>query len=168
MVRNNRAGPRIALIVACAVLLAISISPLVDIARADLPPRPNPPAPTGSNGGKSPAGAPIALRATFSPGWPWDRVHWQELWTVVEWQSAEGAWYAVAGWQGTLDRIMVEENGDIVGEKEWWVYEPNLGQGPFRWLVYAERDGRPIAASDPFHLPGFVNQRSAVEVSLTR
>jgi hypothetical protein len=173
MVRNNRASLRIALIVACVVLLIVSTSSLVDVARADLPPRPDPPQPTPTptptrpEGDKLPEGAQIILRAAFSPGWPWNQVDWQDLWTVVEWQSAEGAWYAVAGWQGTLDRVGVEENGDIVGEKVWWVYQPNLGQGPFRWLVYEGRDGRLIAASDPFHLPEFVNQRDVVEVSLT-
>jgi hypothetical protein len=167
MLRNHQAGPRLAA-VACIALLAVSISPLVNVARADLPPRPNPPAPAGSGGGKSPAGAQIVLRAAFDPGWPWDRVHWQELWTVVEWQSAEGTWHIVEGWQGTLDRIGVEENGDVGGEKAWWVYEPNLGQGPFRWLVYEERDGRLIAASDSFYLPEHINQQSTIEISLAR
>jgi hypothetical protein len=151
MLRNYRAGPWLAA-VACAVLLIVGISPSVNIARADLPPRPNPPAPTGSDGGKPPAGARIALRATFGPGWPWDQVHWQELWTGVEWQSAEGAWYTVAGWQGTLDGVGGEENGDIVGEKAWWVYE--------------RRDGRLIAASEPFYLPELVNQQEVVAVVL--
>ncbi len=121
--RNNRAGPRIALIVACAVLLVASISSLVNVAKADLPPRPNPqptPTPTQSKGDKPPAGAQIILRAAFSPDWPWNQVDWQDLWTVVEWQNAEGAWYAVEGWQGTLDRVGVEVNGDVVGEKAWW------------------------------------------------
>jgi hypothetical protein len=121
--RNNRAGPRIALIVACAVLLVASISSLVNVAKADLPPRPNPqptPTPTQSKGNKPPAGAQIILRAAFSPDWPWNQVDWQDLWTVVEWQNAEGAWYAVEGWQGTLDRVGVEVNGDVVGEKAWW------------------------------------------------
>jgi len=39
MPRNHRSGPRL-VIVACAVLLAVSISPLVGVVRADLPPRP--------------------------------------------------------------------------------------------------------------------------------
>lgn len=173
MVRDNRASLRIA-VVACVVLLIVSISSLVDVARADLPPRPDPPQPTPtptsmptrSEGDKPLEGAQIILRAAFSPGWPWNQVDWQELWTVVEWQSVEGTWHTVAGWQGTLDRVGVEENGDIVGEKAWWVYEPNLGQGPFRWLVYEGHAGRLIAASNPFHLPELVNQRDVVEVSL--
>jgi hypothetical protein len=167
MVRNNRAGPRIAVVV-CAVLLIASISSLVDVAKADLPPRPDPqPTPTRSQGDKPPAGAQIVLRAAFSSDWPWSQVDWQDLWTAVEWQNAEGAWYVVEGWQGTLDRVRVEANGDIVGEKEWWVYEPNLGKGPFRWSVCEGRDGRLVAASDPFHLPELVNQRDVIEVSLT-
>ncbi len=163
--RNYRIGLRIA-ILACATLLVIGILPLASVARADLPPRPSPP-PAGSDGGKSSTGVSIVLRATFGPGWPWDRVHWQELWTVVEWQGIEGTWHPVEGWQGTLDGITVAENGDVVGEKAWWAYEPNLGKGPFRWLVYEGRAGRLIAASDPFHLPELVNQRDVVEISLT-
>jgi hypothetical protein len=167
MRKTHRAALQIA-VAACAVLLVASVSPLVHTAQADLPPRPNPSVPTGPDGGKSPAGAPLVLQATFGPSWPWDRVHWQDLWTVVQWQSAEGTWHIVEGWQGTLDRVEVEENGDIIGEKVWWVYETNLGQGPFRWLVYEGRGGRLIAAGDSFHLPASVNQQSTIEVSLAR
>ncbi len=108
------------------------------------------------------------LRATFSPGWPWDQVHRQDLWTVVEWQSAEGTWRTVEGWQGTLDKVEADEAGDIIGEKAWWVYESNLGQGPFRRLVYEGQAGRLIAISDSFYLPEIPGQRSTIEVSLAR
>jgi hypothetical protein len=168
MTEDNQAARRIA-VIACTVLLITGVSPLVHAAQADLPPRPSPPtAPAQSNDDGPPPGAQITLQATFDPGWPWDRVHWQDLWTVVEWQSAEGAWHTVEGWQGTLDGVEVGEKGDVSGEKTWWVYEPNLGQGPFRWSVYEGRGGHLIVVSDAFDLPERVDQRSTIEVSLVR
>jgi hypothetical protein len=102
----------------------------------------------------------------FSANWPWHQIHWQDLWTVVEWQGPEGKWHVVEGWQGNLDRVSTGDSGEIVGEKTWWVYEQNLGQGPFRWRVYASQGGKLIASSDIFDLPGASNQSIIVEVLL--
>jgi hypothetical protein len=71
-----------------------------------------------------------------------------------------GDWHDVEGWRGNLDE---EEPG--IGKKVWVVEDKDLGDGPFRWLLYA-RPGGPLAAiSDPFYLPaapGDVLERQVV------
>ena len=125
--------------------------------RADLPPRPTPqPAPPEAGL----AGvAPIELRVRFVREEQARR--WQELWTVVEWQDAFGGWHDVEGWRGTLDEIV-----DGEGRKVWWVYQRDLGTGPFRWTVYRSPAGRLLAHSEPFHLPGAAGQTVTVNVAL--
>ena len=88
-------------------------------------------------------------------------MQWQDLWTVVQWRDDRGYWHNVEGWQGTLDEVQ-----DGVGEKVWWVAEADLGKGPFRWLVYQERDGRLLVASDSFYLPSDVGRVALVEVAV--
>jgi len=163
MTRDQRASLWIAT-VACLLLVVAIAPPLMKTARADLPPRPDLP---GSSKAKPLAGARILLRATFSPDWPHNKVHWQELWTVVEWQGPEGEWRVVEGWQGTLNDIVVDDDGNVVGEKTWWVYGSNLGQGPFRWLVYEGQGGRLVASSASFDLPTVSGQSLTIEVSPT-
>ena len=167
MTRDQRTRLQVAATV-CAVLAAAIVPSLMGTAKADLPPRPDlPGTEPGGGGGGPPAGAQIVLRATFSPDWPHQQTHWQELWTVVEWQGPEGAWHVVEGWQGTLDEVVVDDSGNVIGEKTWWVYEPNLGQGPFRWLVYEGQGSRLVASSDSFDLPEAAHQHAISEVSLT-
>jgi hypothetical protein len=107
--------------------------------------------------------AAIELEATFPADWPWTELGWQTLWTAVEWQDPEGNWHAVAGWQGTLDEVGVED-GAVVGRKTWWVDEGNLGAGPFRWVV--RHQGEELGVSDPFSLPALRKGRTVVEVGL--
>jgi hypothetical protein len=114
----------------------------------------------------APAGAQIALQVKFPKTWPWDQIHWQELWTAVQWKDAEGRWHTIEGWQGTLDEAVGDEQGQIVGHKTWWVDESGLGKGPFRWLIYAGETGDLLAAGEPFHLPAAARQTMVVEVNL--
>lgn len=149
---------------ACALLGIVS---LLQPARA-LPPRPLTPTPTSLPTPQPPAptGAQIELYARFPASWPWDETGWQELWTVVQWRDNEGQWRDVAGWRGTLDRVVVNASEEIVGRKTWWVARENLGGGPFRWLVYRGEGGALLAASDEFTLPSQGGQITQVEALL--
>jgi hypothetical protein len=90
--------------------------------------------------------------------------HWQELWTVVQWQDRRGKWHEVEGWRGTLDEI--ERQGDeYEGSKVWWVSKSDFEKGPFRWLVYRTKGGSLVAESDPFSLPHFIGEIVKVETS---
>lgn len=80
-----------------------------------------------------------------------------EVWTIVQWQDYHGAWHDVDGWQGTLD----EGN-----HKLWWVADKDLGTGPFRWVIYQDQAGPPLAASEPFYLPNVSGMRVQVDVTL--
>jgi len=84
---------------------------------------------------------------------------------VVEWQDADGMWHAVAGWQGTLDRVAVED-GAVTGYKTWWVGAEDLGTGPFRWLIYRGKGGERLATSEPFYLPASARRVVQVDVGL--
>ena len=170
-----------AAVAVCALLVA-TLLPLVVLAAppALLPPPPPPPpetdpcppCPASPSHGSRPAGGFIELQASFPPSgasrrWPWAAVHWQELWTAVEWQDARGKWLAVEGWQGTLDGMRSGDGDAPTGEKTWWVAEDDLGSGPFRWVVYRARGGRPLATSEPFYLPGSTGATMAISVSLS-
>jgi len=78
-----------------------------------------------------------------------------EVWTMVQWQDGWGDWHTVDGWQGTLDAD---------GMKTWFVGPEHLGSGPFRWLVLQEDEL--AGMSDPFFLPGEINQVVNVAVTL--
>ena len=134
-------------------------------ATSDLPPRPPvtatvtpPDEEAAANGGR------IQLQAQFSQSWPWDDVHWQSLWTVIQWYDPAGNWHNVDGWQGSLDTIEQQEAG-WVGQKTWWAGEEILGAGPFRWLVYGQ-DGQLLATSDNFALPDVPGSTITVAVTL--
>lgn len=112
-------------------------------------------------------GGTIELRVRFPRNWPWTKVHWQDLWTIVQWQSAQGDWYQVEGWQGELDDVATDEAGEVVGKKTWWIAEADLNKGPFRWLIYAggKGKGKPLAKSELFYLPD-LGAVERVEISL--
>jgi hypothetical protein len=99
-------------------------------------------------------------------------VHWQKLWTVVQWQDGmdwanlEGDWHDVAGWQGELEEIAIGEVGEVVGKRVWWVTEADLGKGLFRWQVYRGKGDVLLVTSEPFYLPDANGQTRVVEVSL--
>ena len=89
--------------------------------------------------------APINLRVTPPMA---------DLWSVVQWQDATGAWHSVENWQGPL-------NGG--GQIRWWVAEKDYGSGPFRWAVFDAPDGNLLGASDNFFLP---NQGESANISI--
>jgi hypothetical protein len=97
-------------------------------------------------------GARLQIHALFSESWPWDKLHWQNVWTTIQWYDNKGTWYDVAGWQGNLDAIAQGEAG-WVGTKEWWAGEKDLGTGPFRWKIYEYQGGPLLVTSEPFYLP---------------
>jgi hypothetical protein len=105
------------------------------------------------------------MPASTSPGWAGIELHVQAarpgLWTVVQWQDALGGWHDVEGWRGTLDEI-----GNGVGQKAWWVARPDFDTGPFRWMIYQGPGGRLLAASEAFRLPHYETLTVVVEVSL--
>ena len=153
----------------CALLAVASLSSLAQTAVA-LPPRPTP-VPTatptiqpGPSSGQASSGGSIELRVRFPSTWQWDKSHWQDLWTVVQWQDEWGYWRNVEGWQGTLDDVADGEGGAVVGKKAWWVAEWDLGKGPFRWRVY--QGWRLLAQSGTFDLPDSNGATVMVGVSL--
>jgi hypothetical protein len=94
------------------------------------------------------AGAFIELQA--EPLWP-------GLWTRLQWQDAFGAWHDIEGWQGSFNpdqRVL------------WYVGAEQLGEGPFRWLVYESQEGDLLAVSQSFDLPSRGGEVLHVEVSL--
>ncbi len=80
-----------------------------------------------------------------------------DVWTAVQWQDNDGNWILVDGWQGSTNA----ENQVL-----WYVAKENLGEDPFRWMVYDAPDGSLLAASDPFELPERAKQTVFVEVVL--
>ena len=106
------------------------------------------------------------MRVQFPPTWPWTEAHWQELWTVVQWQDEWDAWHDVEEWRGGLEDVAIGEGGEVAGERVWWVAEPDLGKGPFRWQVYRSADGDLLVTSEQFYLPAANGQTVTVEVSL--
>jgi hypothetical protein len=131
------------------------------VSLADLPARPTV---MPDRQGRTETKGTIQLQAQFSHEWPWNEVHWQDLWTVVQWQDAEGIWHDVEGWKGTLDDVTIGEDGQVVGHKTWWVSKVHLGEGPFRWLVYQK--SKRLALSETFHLPGSIGGTEFVQVVL--
>jgi hypothetical protein len=142
------------------VLITLAGSLLVTIllppqTLAALPPRPTP-LPTRSprhnddtnSDNDEAVGGQIELQVQPSP---------VELWTVVQWQDALGGWHNVEGWQGPLD------DG---ARKVWWVARPDFGKGPFRWNVYRDLTGQPLAGSKAFSLPQSANEIVKVELLL--
>lgn len=86
----------------------------------------------GSSGGR---GSMIVLLSDSADG---------DDWVVVEWLAGDGNWYQVDGWRGHIN------NGQLI----WWVAQENLGQGPFRWVVYDdESEAVMLKTSDGFNLP---------------
>ena len=167
---KNSYARRLALM-ACAMgvlLVGVWMLSLSQATAAPPPPLPATFTPTPTRASAKPAtGGSIELQAQFSQAWPWDTMHWQELWTVVQWQNNAGEWRTVTGWQGTLDDVVVGGDGGVVGYKMWWVVNADLGKGPFRWMVYkSQGDTMPMVTGDLFDLPDAANTTVTVEVSL--
>ncbi len=79
------------------------------------------------------------------------------VWTIVQWKEADGDWHDVEGWQGTVE---------LDGMQTWWVDGAQLGNGPFRWRVYTEKDGEPLAISEDFYLPERARTVSTIAVEV--
>ena len=126
--------------------------PVPSQAGSDLPDR-NTPTPTrpshdddDDDGSSSPVGAYIELHAQGPVA---------GVWSVVQWQDANGDWQTVEGWQGTLNN----------GTRRWWVAAKDFGKGPFRWAIFNAPGGSLIAAGDSFNLPSQPNQVVYVSVA---
>lgn len=117
----------------------------------DLPPRPQPTAtPIPTQQSSPPDGAFIQLQASKSlPG----------AWTQVQWQNEHGDWYDVNGWRGHLD-------DGAANMKTWWIASENLGDGPFRWVVFTEEDGTQLAVSESFDLPENIMQVQVITINI--
>jgi hypothetical protein len=148
-------------VIVCALLVAVLLQSLTQIARADLPPRPLPQPLSPSALHPSPTGGFVELRVAFPQTWQSTTGRWQEMWTVVQWQDDKGVWRDVDGWQGTLDEVQ-----DGQGKKVWWVAKADLGKGPFRWVVTQGVGGACLAVSESFYLPIRVGETVPVQVSL--
>ncbi len=64
--------------------------------------------------------------------------------SIVQWQDPQNSWHDVEGWQAAVS---------ATGGVRWDVYPRDFKTGPFRWAVYATRNGKLVWASEAFHLP---------------
>lgn len=96
-------------------------------------------------------GSRLQLHLHYGPNWPWHLMAWQDLWTEVQWSDGTD-WYVVEGWRGQMDNI-AQQDGHWVSLREWWVDSKDLGDGPFRWLIYDHQGGAVLATSETFMLP---------------
>jgi hypothetical protein len=107
---------------------------------------------------------PVATPVAALPGGPVggfieldiQAVELHQFWTIIQWQDRLGGWHDVDGWQGRPDGHRVV----------WWVAPSDLGQGPFRWLVYAGRGGALLTVSETFDLPRQAGERVEIQVSI--
>lgn len=114
-------------------------------------PTPSPPAPTNEPS-TIPNGSQIVLRTDaedMTVG----------LWSVIQWQDPyTGEWHDVAGWHGHFD---------AVGQVSWWVGAEDLGDGPFRWLVYSDETEMDLLfTSESFMLPAHAGEMMTVAIDL--
>lgn len=70
-------------------------------------------------------------------------------WVAVQWLDASGAWRTVTGWQGNI----ANTKDNKVQFQQWAVLDNAYGQGPFRWVIYTERDGSVWGVSPSFNMP---------------
>lgn len=74
----------------------------------------------------------------------------QQSWTQVQWQNNSGAWIDVNGWRGSFHSDASNNNLYV----EWWVGSEIMGDGPFRWVIYADTAGKQyLTTTTPFFLP---------------
>jgi hypothetical protein len=112
--------------------LLIGTLALTATANADLPPRPD--KPPKEEKAARPLVTAIVLNVTPAQ---------DDLWSVVQWQDAQGDWQDIAGWSGWV----------VDGRTIWWAEEKDWGKGPFRWVVYETKEGSLMATSEHFTLP---------------
>ncbi len=109
-------------------------------------------------------GSRLQLHVHFGPNWPWHLMAWQDLWTEVQWSDGT-EWHVVEGWRGQMDNI-AQQDGHWVSLREWWVDGKDLGDGPFRWLIYDHQDGAVLATSETFMLPSAGGQTMVIDQTL--
>ena len=121
---------------------------------ADLPPRPIPPSgPQSEPKTSHDAGAKISLHAAAD-----DTVD-ASTWTQVQWLDEDGRWREVNGWRGTF-----YFNDEVdKWEVEWWIGRPQLGDGPFRWVIEAENGD---FYTQEFYLPARSMMSEIIEIGL--
>lgn len=154
---NLRSGFVIGLI--GALCLLVLLPPVTLAAQAPLPPRPTPTFPWSVAAQSESTAGSIVLK--LMAGTDAAALDWASLWTVVEWQDDKGQWNTVEGWQGAFDEVVAG-----VGQKSWGVADDVLGKGPFRWVVYLQKGGTPLAVSGNFNLPASSSETVVVSISL--
>lgn len=130
------------------MLIGLVLPVLAGATALPLPPRPTEEPPVVVVIEKEPSPTRITLSLDLTSEAVGKGVDPRALWTVVQWQDALGDWHDVEGWVGPLDTIDVTH-----GEKSWGVVRRNLGESPFRWLVYTKQGGTLVAATAAFALP---------------
>jgi len=78
------------------------------------------------------------------------------LWAVVQWRDTVGGWHDVEGWRGSCES----------GFQSWGVCPPELGRGPFRWVLTDGAGGKIVGESALFNLPAQPRETLAVQVSV--
>jgi len=131
-----------------SLLLGLFIGTLAPAtpAYADLPPRPMLPPEEDDDELARPVVAPLILSTDPNRN---------DLWSVVQWQDAQGGWQDVTGWRGTV----------VKGRTIWWVEQKDFGKGPYRWVVLQGEGGALMATSQPFNLPGQPQKPLVIDVT---
>lgn len=146
LMQNHKTRLRWFLLV-CILLAGMGAISLSEYVYADLPPRPTK--------------TPIPVKEQPTPDRPAGTLILNTqppvtgLWSVVQWQGATGNWRDVEGWRGETN----------VGKTIWWVEQAQWHTGPFRWAVFETRDGKLLATSEHFFLPGS-GETSIIRVDL--
>jgi hypothetical protein len=157
-ITHHASRPRILV----GLTLLILMSSLA-VARAAPPPPPPPLPPEQTSSTPASEGGRINLQTQFPETLSFQ---WQEVWTVVQWHDEKSYWRDVEGWQGSLDQVVTQADGTVVGHKTWWVTKRDLGKGPFRWCVYRRTGGWLLLQSEEFDLPAREGQMTTIEVTL--
>ena len=139
------------------LLGTIALFSLAAVAAPDAPPAPpprptpSPPAPT-TVPSATPNGGQIVLHTNATDASA-------GLWTLIQWQDPyTGEWHDVDGWRGHFNSV---------GQVNWWVGAEDLGDGPFRWLVYSdETETNLLFTSELFTLPAHAGEMVTVAIEL--
>lgn len=99
---------------------------------------------------EAPNGNKIILKAPANAVGSNGTVYDSDDWTVVQWQTVDGVWHDVEGWQSTFF-FDVDSN---YWYAEWWVGSENLGKKNFRFVVYTNESREQMKhLSGVFDLP---------------
>ncbi len=133
----------------CGVLLLVALTAPATQADDTLPDRATPtpvitdtPSDDDDDGDSPVVGAYIGLTSSV------------DGWATVQWLGDDGNWHVVEGWQGNL----------VSGQRQWWVHPKDFGTGPFRWIVQQGQNGEMVGTSEPFNLPGEINEMLSVTI----